>query len=171
MDCFGSAPCLRCTIHDFSDEADESLFSGVRDHVGGCSLSVWHSTSFISVRNPTDLVRTLTGHSVLDLLSTAFTGVVVSPDFGDHPEQPQRTTVSPASSPVGSGAAFRNSGHPLKAALWSTPQLAPNISSRVQLPLHYICCAALFASTGWGQCDRTLGICSILRGLGCIPIR
>ena len=40
MDCFGSTPCLRCTIHYFSDEADESLFRRVRDHVGGCSLGL-----------------------------------------------------------------------------------------------------------------------------------
>ena len=97
------------------------------------ALSVWHSESFISVWTHTDLVKTLTGPSVLDVLSTAFTGVVVFLILGTI-----RTTSSYDSFSWVFTCWIRAdlliSGHPLNAELWSPPQLAQNISSRVKLP-------------------------------------
>ena len=84
-DFFGSSPCLRCTIDDFSDEANESLFSRVHGHVGGCSLGlafcVFH-LSLDSHRFGEDINRSLSFGRALDSFywSRSF------PNFGDHPD-------------------------------------------------------------------------------------
>ena len=99
---FGSAPCLSCTIDDFSDESHESLFSRVRDHVGGCSLGLTFCVFHLSL----DSLRfgeDVNWPSALDVLLTCFYWSCSFPNFGDHLDSLSVRQFPPASSPVGSG--------------------------------------------------------------------
>ena len=113
------------------------------------SLSVWI---------PTDLVRTLTGHSVLDVLSTAFTGDVVFPPFGDHPDSLNVRQFLPRLHLLDPGSSWElrtsSEGCTVVTTTVGTRHLFTSAASVVVLNI--TSAAVLFASSGWSSMTKLL---------------
>ena len=152
MDCFGPAPSLSSTIHEFSDKTDESLVSRVRDHVGGYSLGLTFCVLHLSLdfhRFGEDVNRALGLGRALNRFywSRSF------PPFGEHPDSlsVRQFLLRLHLLDLGSSPEFRTSseGCTVVTTTINTRHFFTSTASVVVLSI--TSAAALFASSGWSS--------------------